>query len=61
MIEVGSLDVFFDDEPGYRISTDTSALPEIRFEADEAAVLGHRGPGVGAGTLPGVRPRRCAS
>ena len=40
MIEVGSLDAFFDDEPGYRISTDTSALPEIRFEADEAAVLG---------------------
>jgi proteasome accessory factor B len=40
VIEVGSLDVFFDDEPGYRISTDTSALPEIRFEADEAAVLG---------------------
>lgn len=40
VIEVGSLDAFFDDEPGYRISTDTSALPEIRFEADEAAVLG---------------------
>lgn len=40
VIEVGSLDPLFDDEPGYRISTDTSALPEIRFEADEAAVLG---------------------
>ena len=40
VIEVGSLDAFFDDEPGYRISADTSALPEIRFEADEAAVLG---------------------
>ena len=40
VIEVGSLDVFFDDEQGYRISTDTSSLPEIRFEADEAAVLG---------------------
>lgn len=40
VIEVGSLDNYFDDELGYRISTDTSSLPEIRFEADEAAVLG---------------------
>ncbi|PUA79309.1 helix-turn-helix transcriptional regulator [Nocardioides currus] len=40
VIEVGSLDSYFDDEPGYRISPDTSSLPEIRFEADEAAVLG---------------------
>lgn len=40
VIEVGSLDGYFDDEQGYRISPDTSSLPEIRFEADEAAVLG---------------------
>ncbi|WP_107706061.1 helix-turn-helix transcriptional regulator [Nocardioides allogilvus] len=40
VIEVGSLDNYFDDELGYRISPDTSSLPEIRFGADEAAVLG---------------------
>jgi proteasome accessory factor B len=40
VIEVGSLDSYFDDEQGYRISPDASSLPEIRFEADEAAVLG---------------------
>ncbi len=40
LIEVGSLDHYFEDEQGYRISPDTSSLPEIRFEADEAAVLG---------------------
>jgi proteasome accessory factor B len=40
VIEVGSLDSYFDDEQGYRISADASSLPEIRFEADEAAVLG---------------------
>jgi len=40
VIEVESLDHYFDDEQGYRISPDTSSLPEIRFEADEAAVLG---------------------
>lgn len=40
VIEVGSLDSYFEDEQGYRISPDTSSLPEIRFEADEAAVLG---------------------
>ena len=28
-IEVGSLDAFFDDEPGYRIRPDEFALPEI--------------------------------
>ncbi|GAB2862751.1 helix-turn-helix transcriptional regulator [Nocardioides pacificus] len=38
-IEVGSLDAFF-EEPGYRIRPDEFALPEIRFEADEAAVIG---------------------
>lgn len=40
VIEVGSLDAYFEDEVGYRIRPDESALPEIRFEADEAAVLG---------------------
>ena len=40
VIEVGSLDAYFEDEVGYRIPPDESALPEIRFEADEAAVLG---------------------
>ena len=39
-IEVGSIDPLFDDEPGYRISPDDFALPEIRLEADEAAVVG---------------------
>ena len=39
-IEVGSLDVFFDDEPGYRIRPDEFALPEISLEADEASVIG---------------------
>jgi proteasome accessory factor B len=39
-IEVGSMDPLFDDEPGYRISPDRFALPDVRLEADEAAVIG---------------------
>ncbi|WP_137291852.1 helix-turn-helix transcriptional regulator [Nocardioides dongxiaopingii] len=39
-VEVGQLDAFFDDEPGYRISPDEFALPEIDLTADEAAVVG---------------------
>ena len=39
-IEVGNIDAFFDDEPGYRIRPDEFALPEINLEADEAAVIG---------------------
>ena len=39
-IEVGNMDAYFDDEPGYRIRPDEFALPEIRLEADEAAVIG---------------------
>jgi proteasome accessory factor B len=39
-IEVGSMDAFFDDEPGYRISPDDFALPDVRLTADEAAVVG---------------------
>ena len=34
------LDVFFDDEPGYRIDRREYALPDLVFEADELAVLG---------------------
>jgi proteasome accessory factor B len=39
-IEVGSLDAYFDDEPGYRIQADAMALPEVEISADEAAVIG---------------------
>jgi proteasome accessory factor B len=39
-IEVGQMDAFFDDEPGYRIPPDQFALPDISLTADEAAVVG---------------------
>lgn len=39
-IEVGHMDAFFDDEPGYRIRPDRFALPDIALTADEAAVVG---------------------
>ena len=39
-IEVGSIDPLFEDEPGYRIQPDRFALPDVRLEADEAAVIG---------------------
>ena len=39
-IEVGGMDAYFDDEPGYRIRADQLALPEIALTADEAAVVG---------------------
>jgi proteasome accessory factor B len=39
-IEVGSIDPLFDDEPGYRISPNDFALPDVRLTADEAAVVG---------------------
>lgn len=39
-IEVGHMDAFFDDEPGYRIRPDEFALPAIDLLADEAAVIG---------------------
>ncbi|MGA8246500.1 MAG: WYL domain-containing protein, partial [Nocardioides sp.] len=38
-IEVGQMDAYFDDEPGYRIRADEFALPEITLESDEAAVV----------------------
>jgi len=39
-IEIGNLDAYFDDEPGYRIKPDEFALPDISLTADEAAVVG---------------------
>src|ERR1700710_1772826 len=39
-IEVGQMDAFFDDEPGYRIRPDEFALPDISLTADEATVIG---------------------
>ncbi len=39
-IEVGNIDPLFDDEPGYRISPDQFALPDVHLTADEAAVVG---------------------
>ena len=39
-IEVGNMDAYFDDEPGYRIRADELALPDISLTADEAAVIG---------------------
>jgi proteasome accessory factor B len=38
-IEVGQMDAYFDDEPGYRIRADEFALPDIRLEPDEASVV----------------------
>ena len=39
-IEVGGYDPLFDDEQGYRIVRSAFELPDIRLEADEAAVVG---------------------
>ncbi len=39
-IEVGQMDPYFDDEPGYRIRPDEFALPQIDLTDDEAAVVG---------------------
>jgi proteasome accessory factor B len=39
-IEVGGMDAYFDDEPGYRIRPDQLALPDISLAPDEAAVVG---------------------
>lgn len=39
-IEVGGMDAFFDDEPGYRVRPDELALPDISLSAEEAAVVG---------------------
>ena len=39
-LEVGTNSALFEDEIGYRIPKDSYALPEVRLERDEAAVLG---------------------
>lgn len=39
-IEVGSMDAYFDDEPGYRVRPDELSIPDISLAADEAAVIG---------------------
>src|SRR4029079_14716176 len=39
-IEVGNMDAYFADEPGYRIRPDEFALPDTPRTADEAAVIG---------------------
>ena len=39
-IEVGGMDAYFDDEPGYRIRPDQLALPDIKLTPEEAAVIG---------------------
>jgi len=39
-IEVGQMDAYFDDEPGYRVQADLLALPDISLTADEVAVVG---------------------
>jgi proteasome accessory factor B len=39
-VEVGQIDAYFDDDPGYRIKPDEFALPQVDLSADEAAVVG---------------------
>ena len=39
-IEVGAMDGYFDDEPGYRVRPDEFALPEVDLDPEEAAVVG---------------------
>ena len=50
----------FDDDPGYRIRQQAYELPELRLEADEAAVLGLGRAGLAAGRA-GRRRRRGAA
>jgi proteasome accessory factor B len=38
-VEVGQMDAYFDDEPGYRIRPDELQLPQIELSADEAQVI----------------------
>src|SRR3954453_4101424 len=49
-IEVGNMDAYFDDEPGYRIRPDQLALPDVELTTDEAA-------GAGRGTRVGEHAR----
>lgn len=39
-LETGANDAWFADDVGYRVDRATYALPEVRFEPDELAVLG---------------------
>jgi proteasome accessory factor B len=39
-LQTGSNDAWFEDELGYRVDRAAYALPEVRFESDELAVLG---------------------
>jgi proteasome accessory factor B len=39
-LQTGANDAWFDDEVGYRVDRAVYALPEVRFEPDELAVLG---------------------
>ena len=38
-IEVGQLDAYFDDEPGYRVLPDELQLPQVELTAEEAQVV----------------------
>ena len=38
-VEVGQMDRYFDDEPGYRIRPDELQLPQVELTADEAQVI----------------------
>jgi len=38
-VETGTDDVYFEDEPGYRIRRDDFELPAVSFDADEIVVL----------------------
>jgi proteasome accessory factor B len=39
-LQTGANDAWFDDEVGYRVDRAAYAVPEVRFEPDELAVLG---------------------
>ena len=39
-IEIGQMDAYFDDDPGYRIRPDDLSLPDIDLSPDEASVIG---------------------
>ena len=60
-IEVGNIDAFFDDEPGYRIRPDEFALPDITSPPTRPPSSAWP---PGSGSTPGWPrrpPRRCAS
>src|SRR4051794_35158968 len=39
-VETGSIDKYFNDEPGYRIRRDEAELPDLELTREEAAVIG---------------------